>query len=89
MQLVVANELHSRKDRVWLVSRQEGGSGGDGASSSSGNGSSGGGMAVQQIERPADTPAIETLLVAQVVAAHRRHMQHSAADTEPQDQEQQ
>ena len=77
MQLVVANELHSRKDRVWLVSRQkEGSSSDDGPSSSSGAGGSGSGMAVQQIERPADTPVIETLLVAQVVAAHRRHMQH-------------
>lgn len=77
MQLVVANELHSRKDRVWLLSRQkEGSSSDDGPSSSSGAGGSGSGMAVQQIERPADTPVIETLLVAQVVAAHRRHMQH-------------
>ena len=79
VQLVVANELHSRKDRVWLVSRQQGGtSSKDGASSGSGAGGSGGGMAVQQIERPGDTPVIETLLVAQVVAAHRRHMQHPA-----------
>ncbi|KAL4424661.1 hypothetical protein ABPG77_004468 [Micractinium sp. CCAP 211/92] len=56
VHLVVANELHSRKDRVWLVSQQEGA------------------MAVQQIVRPEAVPAIEALLVAEVVAAHRQHM---------------
>ena len=81
VQLVVANELHSRKDRVWLVARQEGSSeDGESGGRGSGNGGSGGGggMAVQQIERPADTPVIETLLVAEVVTAHRRHMHHTS-----------
>lgn len=31
-------------------------------------------MAVHKIERPPDVPAIESLLVAEVVAAHQRHM---------------
>ncbi|PRW20971.1 phosphopantothenate--cysteine ligase 2-like isoform X1 [Chlorella sorokiniana] len=57
VHLVVANELHSRKDRVWLVSQRDGV------------------QAVQQIERPADVAEIETLLVSEVVAAHRQHMQ--------------
>lgn len=36
---------------------------------------SGGQPAVQQIERPAYEPIIEKLLVAEVVVAHRRHME--------------
>lgn len=32
-------------------------------------------MAVQNIDRPPEVPAIETLLVAEVVAAHRQHME--------------
>jgi hypothetical protein len=35
-------------------------------------------MAVQHVERPPDVPQIESLLVAEVVAAHRRHMQAAA-----------
>ena len=38
-----------------------------------------GAQAVQQIERPADVEQIETLLVAEVVAAHTRHMQQQQA----------
>ncbi|KAL4420389.1 hypothetical protein ABPG75_010045 [Micractinium tetrahymenae] len=61
VHLVVANELHSRKDCIWLVSQQEDA------------------MAVQQIDRPPDVPAIETLLVAEVVAAHQQHMAAAVA----------
>lgn len=58
---MVANELHSRKDRVWLVAAT-GDGGGDG---------SGG---VRRIDRPPADTVIESQLVAAVVAAHRAHM---------------
>lgn len=50
-----------------------------------------GAQAVQRIERPEGVAHIETLLVAQVVAAHARHMQAAAAvagqPTRPQQQD--
>ena len=33
-----------------------------------------GAMAVQQIDRPPEVTAIESLLVAEIVAAHRQHL---------------
>lgn len=103
MHLVVANELHSRKDRVWLVARGQVGGWGSraqraGAGQSVHPGATAacccrrvacalpheaaptrrrmqdGAQAVQRIERPEGVAQIETLLVAEVVAAHAQHM---------------
>lgn len=122
VHLVVANELHSRKDHVWLVAQrvrrvgqavkvhsalatdkhQQHGclSGAIGPTHvrvntlhlvasarcaycllsrlcplPSPSGPQDGAQVVQQIERPADIAEIETLLVSEVVAAHKQHMQ--------------
>jgi phosphopantothenate-cysteine ligase len=80
---VVANLLHTRKDRVMVV---HGGGSGDGGSSSSSGGADGGGngdaasqarpagapagLTVVDVRRPAAEPHIERLLVTKVVQLH-------------------
>lgn len=82
VHLVVANELHSRKDRVWLVAGAEGagaaGTGGGDASAAGSSSGGGGGPSVRRIDRPAEEPVIESRLVAEVVAAHRAHVAAAA-----------
>ena len=83
VHLVVANELHSRKNRVWLVagSAEATATSGDVASGSGSRSTAetGGGEAdVCRIDRPEGEPVIERPLVAEVVAAHRRHMAEAA-----------
>lgn len=61
---VVANMLHTRKDRVLLVLQQPGGSSSQ----------------VQDLRRPADVKYIESILVPEVVRLHeeyRKASQHS------------
>jgi hypothetical protein len=62
VHLVVGNMLHTRKDRVYLVTER------------SAEEEQLGQPVVQEIERPAGEPVIEKLLVAQVVAAHQRYI---------------
>ncbi len=66
VHLVVANELHSRKDTVLLVAPPQGGLGPQG-------------VEVRRIDRPAGVAAIESLLVAEVVAMHAAHMERAEA----------
>ena len=71
MHLVVANELHSRKDQVWLVSQQAQQQRRQQQQQQRGDGS----MDVQHIVRPPGCAVIETPLVQEVVASHQRHRQ--------------
>ncbi|KAL4854319.1 Phosphopantothenate--cysteine ligase 1 [Chlorella vulgaris] len=73
VHLVVANELHSRKDRVWLVQQAAAAQQQVAASQQQAAG-----MAVQKIERPPHVAVIEELLVAEVVASHQQHMRQAA-----------
>ena len=63
VHLVVANMLHTRKERVYLVEPSPGGRGGGDAA-----------VTVRQLDRPPGEAVIEQALVAEVVAAHRRHI---------------
>jgi hypothetical protein len=67
IHLVIANELHSRKDRVWLVQQAVAAQQQQAA-----------GMAVQKVERPPHVAVIEELLVAEVVVRHQQHMRRAA-----------
>lgn len=69
VDMVVANELHSRKDVVFLVTPL-----GDNNDNKE-QGSEQHSAWVQRVERPIDDPIIERVLVNEVVAAHRKHME--------------
>jgi hypothetical protein len=70
---VVANLLHTRKDRVWVVRKQPPGEGGEGAAapaSAAAAGHQDADLDVAVIDRPPDMLFIEDALVAEVVALH-------------------
>lgn len=85
---VVANLLHTRKDRVWVVRRKDKEEGGGAAAAAAGEGATGGGGApsssssldVAVIDRPPDMAFIEDALVANVVALHDRLRAEAAAE---------
>ena len=68
---VVANLLHTRKDRVWVV-RQGGGGGEGGAAAAAAGKGSASALDVAVIDRPPEMAFIEDALVANVVALHDR-----------------
>jgi hypothetical protein len=79
---VVANLLHTRKDRVWVVRRKEGeevAGGGEGAGGGKAASSS---LDVAVIDRPPEMVFIEDALVANVVALHDRLRAEAAAAAE-------
>lgn len=65
---VVANLLHTRKDRVLVVDAQP--PEGSGGSDASAAGAANAGLTVLDVRRPAGEPHIERLLVARVVELH-------------------
>jgi hypothetical protein len=70
---VVANLLHTRKDRVLVIQRPEGAGAGDSSSSSSSRSSSS--VEVLEVLRPAQEPHIEKQLVERIVALHANFQQ--------------
>jgi len=71
VHLVVANLLHTRKDRVYLVSKQTPPSESGGAKEEA---------MVHQVDRPEGEPVIERVLVLEVVARHQKHAASSKED---------
>ena len=69
VHMVVANELHSRKDVVFLVSPL--------GRKNENLGKEEHGAWVQRVERPKNDPIIETLLVGEIIAAHKLHMKEN------------
>lgn len=65
VHMVVANILHTRKDQVLLVRRNK-------DQTSSASQLSHPGLEVTTIDRPADEPVIERLLVSSLVEVHRQ-----------------
>jgi hypothetical protein len=80
VHVVVANELHSRKDVVYLVAPKQG-SGGVESTSNGEVRDDGNDMHVEvtKVMRPEDDPVIENVLVERIVAAHQRHMAAAGA----------
>lgn len=70
MHAVVANLLHTRKDRVLIVQQQQQLGGSGGAPSAAADGSSN--VQVVEVLRPADEPHIEKQLVARIVSMHQQ-----------------
>jgi hypothetical protein len=72
VHMVVANELHTRKDVVYLVSPPRE----DGCFEKSRINATGAGARarVEIVKRPEDDPVIENVLVAHVIEAHTRHI---------------
>jgi hypothetical protein len=64
---VVANLLHTRKDRVLVIQRPDGAGVRDSSSSSS--------VEVLEVLRPAQEPHIEKQLVERIVALHAKFQQ--------------
>jgi hypothetical protein len=77
VHMVVANELHTRKDIVYLVTPPPSGTAKHSGAASSGAGSKNEvDDSVETVKRPENDPVIENALVEHVIAAHKRHMKH-------------
>jgi hypothetical protein len=72
---VVANLLHTRKDRVLVIQQPGAGAGGSSSSGSSGSSS----VEVLEVLRPAQEPHIEKQLVERIVALHASFQQQYTA----------
>jgi hypothetical protein len=79
---VVANLLHTRKDRVLVIQRPAVGAGDSGSSSSSSS------VEVLEVLRPAQEPHIEKQLVERIVALHAKFKQQQQQQPQQQPQQQ-